>query len=88
MKQKKTRPPNWLIGLILALLFILIFAITIIGFIIGFEAAPPLKKIVSWTTTIIAGAIGFLLISAALIDVVKALVKKSLYKKERNNDTY
>lgn len=82
MNQKKIRPPNWIIGLILALLFILIFTITIIGFIIGFEAAPPLKKIVAWTTTIIAGAIGFFLISAALIDVVKALVKKSLYKKE------
>ena len=82
MSQKKSRPPNWIIGLILALLFILIFTITIIGFIIGFEAAPPLKKIVAWTTTIIAGAIGFFLISAALIDVVKALIKKSLYKKE------
>ena len=82
MNQKNNRLPNWKIGLILALLFILIFTITIIGFIVGFEAAPPLKKIVAWTTTIIAGAIGFFLISAALIDVVKALIKKSLYKKE------
>ena len=82
MNQKKNRPPNWKIGLILALLFILIFTITIIGFIVGFEAAPPLKKIVAWTTTIIAGAIGFFLISAALIDVVKALIKKSFYTKE------
>ncbi len=82
MNQKKFRPPNWMIGVILALLFILIFAFTLIGFIVGFEAAPPLKKIVAWTTTIIAGAIGFFLISAAIFDVVIAFIKKSYHKKE------
>ena len=87
MNQQKKRPSNWVIGGLLALLFVLIFTITIIGFIIGFEAKPPLKKIVAWTTTIIAGAIGFFLIGAAIVDVVKAFIKKSLYRKGLNDDT-
>ena len=81
MNQQRKRPSNWVIGGLLALLFVFIFTITLIGFIIGFEAAPPIKKIVAWTTTIIAGAIGFFLIGAAIVDVVKAFIKKSLYKK-------
>ena len=80
MEQQKRRLPNWKVGLIIALLFVVIFTITILGFILGFEAAPPLKKIVAWTTTIVAGSIGFFLIGAAIIDVVTALVKKRISK--------
>lgn len=81
MNQQRKRPSNWVIGVLLALLFVLIFTITLIGFIRGFEATPQIKKLVAWTTTIIAGAIGFFLIGAAVVDVVKAFIKKSLYKK-------
>ena len=80
MEQEKKRIPNWKLGVILALLFIGIFTITTIGFVIGFEATPPLKKIVAWATTIIAGAIGIFLIGAAIIDVITRIVKKIMSK--------
>ena len=82
MNQQRKRPSNWVIGAVLALLFVLIFTITLIGFIKGFEATPPIKKIVAWTTTIIAGAIGSFLIGAAIFDVVTAFIKKRIYRKE------
>ncbi len=80
MNQPKRRLPNWIVGVVLALIFVGIFLIAILGFALGFEAAPPIKKIVAWITTIIAGAIGIFLIGAAIIDVVKAFVKKRLSK--------
>lgn len=80
MEQQKKRIQNWKLGVILALLFIGIFTITTIGFVIGFEATPPLKKIVAWTTTIIAGVIGFFLIGAAIVDVIIRIAKKILSK--------
>lgn len=80
MKQERKRTQNWKVGAILAFLFIAMFTLATLGFTLGFEATPPLKKIVAWITTVIAGAIGIFLVGAAIIDVIKALVRKRMSK--------
>lgn len=77
MNEQERRRRNITVGIILALLFVGLFTITTLGLVFRFEASPPLKKIVYWTTTIIAGIIGFSLIGAALFEIiVKPLLVK------------
>ena len=61
---------NLKVGLILGIIFLGLFSLTTIGFVIGFEAPPSIKKLVSVITTIIAGVIGVSLIGAAIIEIV------------------
>lgn len=76
MNKQERRIRNLKVGAILGFVFVAIFTITTIGFVIGFEASPPLKKIVSLTTTIIAGVIGFLLIGAAIYETVVGIIRR------------
>ena len=45
---------------------------------VGFEAPPSVKKVVSVVTTVIAGIIGCCLIGAALIEVIVKIVKSRI----------
>ncbi len=77
MNEKERRKRNIWVGIILGLLFVGLFTITTLGLVFGFEASPPVKKIVHWTTTIIAGIIGFFLIGAAFVEIiVKPILRK------------
>ncbi len=70
MNEQERRKRNRKVGIILCLLFVGLFTITTLGLVFGFEASPPVKKIVQWTTTIIAGIIGCFLIGAALVEII------------------
>ena len=70
MNEQERRKRNIRVGMILGLLFVGLFTITTLGLVFGFEASPPVKKIVHWTTTVIAGIIGFFLIGAALVEII------------------
>ena len=70
MNDQDSRKRNRKVGIILCLLFVGLFTITTLGLVLGFEASPPVKKIVSWTTTVIAGVIGIFLIGAAIIEII------------------
>lgn len=61
---------NLIVGVILGMIFLGLFAITTLGFVFGFEAPPSVKKLVSVITTIIAGVIGIFLIGAAIIEII------------------
>lgn len=80
MNEKERRKRNIWVGIILGLLFVGLFTITTLGLVFGFEASPPVKKIVQWITTIIAGIIGFFLIGAALVELI---IKPILVKIEK-----
>ena len=77
MNERERRKRNLIVGMILCLLFIGLFTITTLGFVLGYEASPSLKKIVAWITTAIAGAVGISLIGATLIDAIKKIIRKS-----------
>ncbi len=83
MEKQESRRRNRKVGFILCLVFIGIFAISTIGLVLGFEASPPIKKIVYWSTTIIAGVIGFFLIGASLVEIIVKIVKPLLVKIEK-----
>jgi len=70
MKEQEQRNRNRKVGLILGLLFVSMFVITMLGFVIGLDAPPVIKTIVSVIATIIAGIIGFSLIGAAFYEMV------------------
>lgn len=77
MNEQERRKRNRKVGIILCLLFVGLFTITTLGLVLGFETSPPVKKIVRWTTTVIAGIIGFFLIGAALVEmIVKPILVK------------
>lgn len=80
MDKQELRIRNIMVGIILGLLFVGLFTITTLGLVFGFEASPPVKKIVHWTTTIIVGIIGFFLIGAALVEII---IKPILVKIEK-----
>ncbi len=70
MKEQEQRSRNRKIGLILGLLFLSMFAITMLGFVLGLDAPPVIKTIVSVIATIIAGIIGISLIGAAFYEMI------------------
>ena len=77
MNEQERRKRNIRVGIILCLVFVSIFTIATLGLVFGFEASAPVKKIVYWTTTVIAGTIGIFLISAALVEIiVKPILRK------------
>ncbi len=78
MSEQERRKRNRKVGIILCLLFIGLFSITTLALVVGFEAPPSVKKVVSVVTTVIAGIIGFCLIGAALIEVIVKIVKSRI----------
>ncbi len=70
MDNRERRRGNLKIGLILGVIFLGLFAITTIGFVVGFEASPSIKRLVSVITTIIAAVVGIFLIGAAVIEII------------------
>lgn len=70
MNKQDSRNKNLKVGVILGLLFVGLFTVTTLGFVVGFEAPPSLKKLVSVITTIIAGVIGIFLIGAAIVEII------------------
>ncbi len=78
MNEQERRKRNRKVGIILCLLFIGLFSITTLALVVGFEAPPSVKKVVSVITTVIAGIIGFCLIGAALIEVIVKIVKSRI----------
>ena len=78
MNEQERRKRNRKVGIILCLLFIGLFSITTLALVVGFEAPPSVKKVVSVVTTVIAGIIGFCLIGAALIEVIVKIVKSRI----------
>ncbi len=83
MNEQDIRKRNRIVLLILCLLFVGLFTLTMLGLVYGFEASPPVKKIVEIITTIVAGVIGFFLISAGIYELVTSIVRKRI----RKNDT-
>lgn len=80
MEKQESRRRNRKVGIILCFVFVGIFTISTIGLVLGFEASPPIKKIVYWSTTIIAGGIGVFLIGASLVEIIVKIVKPVLVK--------
>ncbi len=78
MNEQERRKRNRKVGIILCLLFIGLFSMTTLALVVGFEAPPSVKKVVSVVTTVIAGIIGFCLIGAALIEVIVKIVKSRI----------
>jgi hypothetical protein len=78
MNEQERRKRNRKVGIILCLLFIGLFSITTLALVVGFEAPPSVKKVVSVVTTVIAGIIGCCLIGAALIEVIVKIVKSRI----------
>ena len=76
MNDGDRRKRNLKVGIILGLLFIGLFTLTTLGFVFGFEASPPLKKIVAWVTTVIAGVVGISLIGAIVIELIVKVIKR------------
>jgi hypothetical protein len=76
MNEQERRKRNRKVGIILCLVFVGLFIITTFGLVFGFEASPPIKKVVSVVTTAIAGVIGFFLIGAAIIEIIVQIVKR------------
>jgi len=74
---------NRIVLLILCLLFVGLFSLTLLGLIYGFEATPPVKKIVEIITTVVASVVGIFLISAGIYEIVIWFVRKRI----RKNDT-
>ena len=81
MNEQERRKRNIWVGVILGLLFVGLFTITTLGLVFGFEASPPVKKIVHWTTTIIAGIIGFFLIGAAFVEIIVKPIHRKIGKR-------
>ena len=78
MNEQERRKRNRKVGALLGLLFVGLFSITTLALVVGFEAPPSVKKVVSVVTTVIAGIIGFCLIGAALIEVIVKIVKSGI----------
>lgn len=70
MNNLERRSRNLKVGVILGMIFVGLFAITTLGFVLGFEASLSVKKLVSVITTIIAAVIGIFLIGAAVIEII------------------
>jgi ethanolamine transporter EutH len=86
MEKQESRKRNRKVGIILALVFVGIFTISTVGLVFGFEAPPSIKKIVYWSTTVIAGAIGVFLIGAPLVEFIVKIVKRRI-RRVRNDGT-
>lgn len=80
MEKQESRRRNRKVGIILCLVFVGIFTISTIGLVLGFEASPRIKKIVYWSTTIIAGGIGIFLIGASLVEIIVKIAKPVFVK--------
>lgn len=78
MEKQESRRRNRKVGIILCLVFVGIFTISTVGLVLGFEASPPIKRIVYWSTTIIAGGIGVFLIGAPLVTFIIKIVKRRI----------
>ncbi len=76
MNMQKHRKRNRIVGALLVLLFIGLFTLSILGFVSGFEAAPSVKKIVTYIIIAIAGTAGFLLIGSAIVEIILRIIKK------------
>lgn len=77
MKEQENRNQNRKVGLILGLLFVGLFTITTLGFILGLDAPPVIKTIVSVIATFIVVIIGTSLIGAAFYEmVVQTIIRK------------
>ncbi|MCE2399278.1 hypothetical protein J4G08_00160 [Candidatus Poribacteria bacterium] len=78
MEEQENRKRNRKVGIILCLVFVGIFTITTLGLVLGFEASAPIKKVVYWSTTIIAGIIGGFLIGAPIVEFIIKIVKRRI----------
>ena len=87
MNEKEQRTQNRKVGIILGIVFIGLFIATMLGFVFGIEADPLVKKIVYWSTTIIAGIVGFCLICASLVEIIIKPVLVKLRKRRTRRVT-
>lgn len=78
MNERERKRRNLIVGLILGAVFLGLFLLTTLALAFGFEASPSIKRIVYWTTTIVAGIIGVFLIGAAIIEIIVRIVKKGI----------
>ena len=78
MNTQEHRKRNRIVGAVLVLLFIGLSALSILGFVSGFEAGQSVKKIVTYVIIAIAGTAGFLLIGSAIFEIIRRIIKKGV----------
>jgi hypothetical protein len=81
--QQERRITNLKLGMLLGLLFLVLFAFATVWIILQVDVPPLIKTIVSWVTTIVAASIGIFLIGSSIIMLIIAIVKAVIFKMNR-----
>lgn len=81
--QQERRIANLKLGVLLGLLFLVLFTFATLWIILQVDVPPHIKTIVSWVTTIVGAAIGIFLIGSSIIMLIIAIVKAVIYKINR-----
>jgi len=73
--QQERRIANLKLGMLLGLLFLVLFAFATLWIILQVDVPPLIKTIVSGVTTIVATGIGIFLIGPGLIMIISSIIK-------------